>query len=78
MKYSIYGSVNKTLKMNKQEITFDFPLPRPHCGVPLGNGNMGVLVWSGDNRLCLTLNRADFWDHRQGECVLPGQSQRID
>lgn len=54
----------------------DFPLSRTHCGIPLGNGNMGVLVWGSDNILCLTLNRADLWDHRQGECVLPGQSYK--
>ena len=53
-----------------------FPLTRTHCGVPLGNGNMGVLVWGGGHRLCLTLNRGDLWDHRQGEQILPGQSYK--
>jgi len=53
--------------------TQDFPLRRTHCGFPLGNGMLGLLVWGGESRLCLTLNRSDFWDHRGGEMV-PGES----
>lgn len=56
-------------------ITFGFPLPRTHCGVTLGNGNFGVLVW-GKDRLCITVNRADFWDHRGGELIQPGTTYR--
>jgi hypothetical protein len=37
---------------------------------------MGVLVWGGERRLCLTVNRSEYWDHRQGECVLPRQSYK--
>lgn len=53
--------------------TLDFPLPRPHCGLVLGNGNFGCQVW-GQNDLCLTLGRSDCWDHRGGEQLLPGQT----
>ena len=47
------------------DVRLDFPLPRPHCGIALGNGTLGILVW-GDERLCLTIARAGFWDHRGG------------
>lgn len=49
----------------KNNLTLDwhFPLSRTHCGILLGNGLFGAVVW-GDKRLCITLNRADFWDHR--------------
>jgi len=56
--------------MDNDIFELDFPLGRTHCGMPLGNGNMGVLIWGTGNTLCLTLNRADYWDHRQGEQVL--------
>ncbi len=46
-------------------LEWEFPLPRPHCGVPLGNGTLGVLVW-GEDVLCLTIARAGFWDRRGG------------
>ena len=50
---------------------FAFPIPRTHCGVPMGNGSLGALVW-GKDRLCITVNRADFWDHRGGKQLIEG------
>ena len=47
--------------MNK--LTWHFPLPRTHTGVLLGNGTQGLMVW-GTDRLCITVGRAGFWDHR--------------
>ena len=46
-----------------QPIDFHFPLPRPHAGIAMGNGLFGALVW-GKDRINITVNRADFWDHR--------------
>ena len=48
---------------------YKFPLERTHCGVPMGNGNAGVLVW-GENALHLTVNRSDFWDHPGGDFLV--------
>src|SRR4028119_2105350 len=48
------------------DLHWSFPLPRTHCGIALGNGKQGVLVW-GDEFLCLTVARAGFWDHRGGK-----------
>jgi len=33
-----------------------------HQGIPLGNGLMGAMVWSGDGHLRLSIDRADLWD----------------
>jgi alpha-L-fucosidase 2 len=33
--------------------------------MPLGNGMLGVLIWQKDNKLRLSLDRADLWDERQ-------------
>ena len=49
----------------------DFPLTRTHLGMPMGNGDLGVLVW-GDQRLHLTVSKIDFWDHRGGMVVPEG------
>ena len=46
----------------------NFPLERPHCGVPLANGNFGTLVW-GKETLNITINQNDLWDHRGGELI---------
>ena len=53
--------------MNRS-IVFSFPLTRPHCGVPMANGNFGALVW-GTDALNITVNQNDLWDHRGGELV---------
>jgi len=49
-------------------VTFEFPLARPHCGVPLANGDFGVLVW-GEETLCVTVNESGLWDHRAGRLI---------
>ena len=56
-------------------IHFAFPLPRTHCGIAMGNGNFGALVWGVEN-LCVTVNRADHWDHRGGELIVPGPTYK--
>jgi len=58
---------------NGRTLTFEFPLPRTHTGVALGNGNMGALVWGQEpNRLNVTVSRNDFWDHRNGGLLREG------
>jgi hypothetical protein len=53
------------MSISISDLHWTFPLPRPHCGIALGNGIQGILVW-GDECLCLTIARAGFWDHRGG------------
>jgi alpha-L-fucosidase 2 len=47
-------------------LTWNFPLPRTHTGILLGNGTQGLMVWGKDNQLNVTIGRAGFWDHRGG------------
>ncbi len=49
-------------------LEWPFPLPRAQCGILLGNGVFGVTVW-GDRKLCVSVNRADFWDHRNARPI---------
>ncbi len=55
-----------------EAIEWSFPLPRPHAGVPLGNGTQGLMIWGeeaaagGRWEVCITVGRAGFWDHRGG------------
>ena len=57
------------------KLEFDFPVPRTHCGIVAGNGNAGIMVWGKEN-LNITVNRADFWDHRGGETVVEGTTYK--
>lgn len=50
----------------RQRLEFPFPLTEVHAGLPLSNGTFGALLWGEGRRLRITLNRADYWDHRGG------------
>lgn len=52
---------------------WSFPISRCHAGLPLGNGNMGILIWGEGRHLRLTIGRNDFWDHRGGLAWSPDQ-----
>lgn len=56
-------------------LEWDFPLPRCHTGIPLGNGRLGLLIW-GDDQLYLTISRAGFWDRRGGRQFSTGTTYR--
>ena len=53
--------------MQRFDFTWEFPLPRVHTGMLLGNGRMGAMIWGGGNVLKITLGRGDWWDHRGGK-----------
>jgi hypothetical protein len=47
-------------------LEWHFPLTYAHEGIPLGNGTFGALVWGEGAHVRITVNRADYWDHRGG------------
>lgn len=47
-------------------IHWEFPLPRTHTGILLGNARLGAMIWGEGRNLRVTLGRADLWDHRGG------------
>ncbi|MEI6502985.1 MAG: hypothetical protein WCP21_18405, partial [Armatimonadota bacterium] len=49
-----------------RRLEFDFPLTTTHHGLPLSNGTFGALLWGDGADIRLTINRADYWDHRGG------------
>ena len=51
-----------------------FPRPRTHTGILLGNARIGLSLWGGGNKLCLTVGRGDCWDHRGGKPWVDGMS----
>jgi alpha-L-fucosidase 2 len=46
------------------DLVWRFPIRRPHAGVPMANGAVGVLVWGAERSLRLTIARNGFWDRR--------------
>ena len=52
--------------MKRFDFVWEFPLPRVHAGMLLGNARTGAMIWGADNVLNITLGRGDWWDHRGG------------
>ena len=72
---AITADTETTRSTTPHTLRWHFPLPRPLTGIVLGNGVQGLLVW-GDQKLCVTVGRAGFWDHRhRGESPLPSFSR---
>ena len=40
-----------------------------HEGLPMGNGDLGLLMYGGPERVTLAVSQSDLWDRRVG----PGQ-----
>ncbi len=57
-------------------LSWDFPLPRPHTGILVGNGVQGLMIWGEDMDLVLTVGRAGFWDHRGGNIFATSTTYR--
>lgn len=49
-----------------RRLEFDLPLETTHHGIPLSNGTFGALIWGESGEIRITVNRADYWDHRGG------------
>ncbi len=50
----------------ERTLEWQFPLPRTHTGILLGNGVQGLMIWGEGGQLNITISRAGFWDHRNG------------
>lgn len=49
----------------RHNLEFDHLASRWDEAMPLGNGMLGALVWQKNDRLRLSLDRADLWDERK-------------
>lgn len=75
-KYSFYlflwililGSCTKIKKddhaCKKHSFTFDKLATVWDEAIPLGNGHIGTLIWQKEEKLRMSLDRADLWDKR--------------
>lgn len=65
--------------VGRSDIVLKHPNLQPAEAMPLGNGRLGLAVWSEDG-LTLQLNRADTWPDRRspGQVVLPGLKRLVE
>ncbi len=56
----------------RHDLLFDFVPDSYFEGVPLGNGELGAMLWFEEDRMVLSLDRADIWEHRADQSLEPG------
>ncbi|MHB0858509.1 MAG: glycosyl hydrolase family 95 catalytic domain-containing protein [Anaerolineae bacterium] len=49
-------------RVARHDLVYLSPPDDPTRGVPLGNGDLGVLLWTEGSRIVLVLNKCDLWD----------------
>ena len=54
-------SVNYKALVSRADLTYDKPVPRSEEGLPVGNGQMGSLVWTSPSALKFQINRVDVY-----------------
>lgn len=52
--------------LSKHDIVYLSPALEGYEGFPIGNGDMGGMLWTPSGGLSLTLNKCDAWDDRSG------------
>ena len=49
-------------RVSKHDVVYESPPCDPMQGMPIGNGDVGVLCWCEDTRIILAVNKCDLWD----------------
>jgi alpha-L-fucosidase 2 len=60
------ADVDSTRRLPSSECNLRLEAPVKHWSeaIPLGNGQLGALLWGHDNQLVVKLDRLDIWDER--------------
>jgi alpha-L-fucosidase 2 len=49
-------------KLSRYDLVYLSPPIDPMQGIPLGNGDLGVLFWCEDSKIIAVVNKSDLWD----------------
>ena len=49
-------------RVSQYDLVYLSPPVDPMQGIPLGNGEVGVLFWCEDSRIIAEVNKSDLWD----------------
>ena len=49
-------------RVSRHDVVYLSPPIDPLQGMPIGNGDIGVLAWCDDSRVIMVVNKSDLWD----------------
>jgi hypothetical protein len=51
--------------VSQHDVIYLSPPEEPSLGLPVGNGDLGALLWTTDSALVVAVNKCDTWDDRE-------------
>ncbi|MDP2337021.1 MAG: hypothetical protein Q8N05_11355 [Bacteroidota bacterium] len=54
-------------RVSQYDLVYKSPPVDPMQGIPLGNGEVGSLMWCEDSKIIIVLNKCDLWDDAKSE-----------
>lgn len=64
---ALHERASSAHESSAHQVSLAAPIDRWDEAIPLGNGQLGVLLWGEASELRLSLDRADLWDRRPNE-----------
>lgn len=52
-------------RVSQHDVVYLSPPVDPLQGLPIGNGDIGLLLWAEGNRLIAAVNKCDTWDDNE-------------
>lgn len=52
-------------RLSQHDVVYLSPPEDPSLGLPIGNGDLGALLWTADTQLILAINKCDTWDDNE-------------
>lgn len=52
-------------RLSQHDVVYLSPPEDPMLGLPIGNGDLGALLWTNDSQLILAINKCDTWDDNE-------------
>jgi len=63
-------------RLSQHDVVYLSPPDDPTLGLPIGNGDMGALLWTTGGGLVLAINKSDTWDDDDSPGPISGSRER--
>jgi alpha-L-fucosidase 2 len=65
-------------RVSQYDLVYKSPPVDPMQGIPLGNGDLGVLFWCEDSKIIAVVNKSDLWDDAKPDKVNNWKNEKTD
>jgi len=61
---TVKWQINWPQRISQHDVVYHSPPDDPMRGMPIGNGDVGVLFWCEDSKLIMVINKSDLWENK--------------